>query len=350
MEKICIFFRKRPVATRPTELNATFGMSDGKKRKSSSPNVVTGARVKKSKSCATKEQALTEVVVVEEEAADDDDDDDRDGDADRNKRTRLNFDPHDRILFLHYGSNRMFEALVTDVERRFFHVRIHVPTLPKAKPTQNDDEKKTDSKTEGSEKKTDGKTRGKCEGTRGKCEGRVSVVLDAYRAFEDYELMALYRPAFFQMEAPPGFYLNHAATDLWLELDDVFEIVKQGSRVQPAGPPDTYTNTYNPDMFVARVKSVNEITCQITPIRTTTANRDDDDANENNFSTPRKDDEVSRILDQLESASGTVPEWVPRNTLRFRRFIRKSNLRATSLEFTLTPSTTASTSSKSAFS
>ena len=137
---------------------------------------------------------------------------------------RLHFEPCDRILFVHHDSNRIFEGSVSDVDRRYTHVSINVPIK---------------------------------DARRSK---RISVRLNVYRHFKQFELISLFRPTIPQLHAPPGFYLNHSTTDLWLDLDDIIEIVAQGSHVQHQ------QDTFDPQIFKAKVSSVNEITCQIIPI------------------------------------------------------------------------------------
>lgn len=260
---------------------------------------------------------------------------------------RLHFDPRDRILFLHHGSNRVFEGWVSDVDRQSTLVRISIPLRRKRISSSSPREQS------------------------------LCVQLDNYRHFKDYDLISLFRPAFPQLHAPPGFYLNHSTTDLWLDIDDVIEIVKQGSVAHKK------IDTFEPQTFVARVTCVNDITCRIVPVHApapdppppppiaTTTNPNPEslpapsDASllsetksvatmsapptrkktksENHLQLTASSTSTSSTeqLIALESASGTAPEWVSRNTLRFRKFIQKSTLRKHSLPFDpLVPSTT----------
>ena len=52
-------------------------------------------------------------------------------------------------------------------------------------------------------------------------------------------------------------------------------------------------------------------------------------------------------LATVESASGLSAEWVPRNTLRFRKFIHRSKLRNESVQFNLVPSSQTTTAPSS---
>jgi hypothetical protein len=245
---------------------------------------------------------------------------------------RLHFKPRDRVLFVHHGSNRVFEGSVTDVDRKYTHVEMLIP--------------------EDRRRPTGDKSRPPGDKTHRK--RIIYLMLDVYRHFKDFELISLFRPTFPQLLTPPGFYLNYSTTDLWLELDDVFEIVMQGSIVEHRA------ETYEPQTFAARVTSVNHITCRILPIvplasraRKECANKvvgndarnfgDESKMHFENKSNVVKDVSAGKTatveeLLELDSASGFSPEWVPRNTLRFRRFIEKSKLESSSVKFTLVPS------------
>jgi hypothetical protein len=273
---------------------------------------------------------------------------------------RLHFEPRDRLLFLHHGSNRVFEGWVSDVDRQYTLVRINIP-LPRRPQTmyrnaQQHSHPHPHPHPQDQDDVQVSKKRRKGGTPR---DQLLCVQLDNYRNFKDYELIFLFRPGFPQLHAPPGFYLNFVTTDLWLDVDDVIEIVKQGSIVQKR------TDTFQPQTFAARVTSVNDITCRIIPINAPTPpftsapnnnanenndntintinNNNNNNSNNNSNSSNRSMVNASGIsstaqLIALESASGLAPEWVSRNTLRFRGFIKKSSLRKNSLHFNLVPS------------
>lgn len=179
---------------------------------------------------------------------------------------RLPLEPKDRILFSHYDHKCIYEGVVTDVQVKKAFVTIEMPK--KRVP-----EKKTDSKQE-----------------------RLTLSLHLYKNLEEYELISLFRPS-----EPPaisrGQYLNPQCTDLWLQLDDVVRIFKQGGQI------DTKNEEVDAETLEVRVRSITSHSCYIVAL----------------------------------NDSGTSAEWVPRNTLRFRHYIKRSNLAKQNLNLTFQP-------------
>jgi hypothetical protein len=287
--------------------------------------------------------------------------------VERPNKSRLDFHPGDRILFLHLGCNRVFEGAISDVDHKHAHVDINIPTISDNKALNADELELAATKSMKPGFATKMMTTAKT-----KKSIHVAIRLNVSRNLKEYELISLFRPSIPQLHIPPGFYLNHAATDLWLDVDDVVEIVKQGSPVEHHG------DTYDPQTFVARVTSVNAMTCRIVPedktsaaVTTATSVRPPSGivatslapsvlapsvpapsvpapsvpapsatlspATPTSSSFSAKASSASS-LPLSASDSGSISEWVPRNTLRFRRFISKSQLASLSLHFDLVPS------------
>lgn len=215
--------------------------------------------------------------------------------------SRLSFFPRDRILFLHLGCNRVFEGVVTRVDMRFTHVSVSIPNHVKAL--------------------------------------KIGLKLDVNRAFQDYELISMFRPAAFQVDAPPGFYLNHAATDLWLELDDLIEIIQQGAKeFQPSsGTSSSNRDVFNPKTFIARVVTITDILCKIIP-QTEKSEPEKSQKEEKKESMKVVLGGEEELISSVVNDGGMISEWIPRNTLRFRRYIKRSQLKSQSLKFSFVPS------------
>jgi hypothetical protein len=236
---------------------------------------------------------------------------------------RIPFQPADRILFLHSESKRLFEGSISDVHLRKLVVQVDLPQrltrIDKARP------------------------------------GAHAVRVDPCASLRQFELVSLFRPAVAFLDAPPGLYLNPVDPALWLELGDCIEIAKQGGAV-------VFSRLgYKSERFHATVTAVSWNLCRIVPVdggaRSRSRSRSPPASGrrakparssgatgpapsaggqlsdpsvpaqaEAKAAAPLPRPHSSRwsLLGETPSLSGTEPEWVPRNTLRFRRFVQRA--------------------------
>jgi hypothetical protein len=277
---------------------------------------------------------------------------------------RVHFEPCDRALLLHCPSARIYELMVSRVERELVTLQLDMPCIrPCSLHTTDTSSSTTTGVPRGAPPPPSAASEGarRTRAHRGTDTGgasvsggragvaRSEVVLDATLHGQAYELLALFRPAMPSGGGGlPGAYVNAVDRALWLEVDDVIVLTKQGGRVHPVGGSNPHHGgaattsatgstddvAYEPEAFEARVTAVAVLACRIEPVRPIVSRR-----NATGKPMPRVSGRTRwSNLDGSLTLSGTQPEWVPRNTLRFRRFVRRGSLKTRSLRLSFAPS------------
>jgi hypothetical protein len=127
----------------------------------------------------------------------------------------------------------------------------------------------------------------------------------------EYQLVFLFRMAANISNPRMGEFVAFKCLDLWLELDDVFELSVQGGRCVL----DPRTNTFRTPSWIGRVIAIQayEALIRCWPHNTNPPDPNDEKA------TPR-----APVPTKADPNPPHATEWVPRNTLRFVRFIRRA--------------------------